>query len=169
MIVIALGANLPSRAGAPRETLDAAMRELPRHGIRVVAVSSYYVTKAWPDPSDPPFVNAVAQLETELSPRELLALLHRIEESYGRKREKKNAPRTLDIDLIDYNSRIEPGPPEVPHPRLTVRAFVLVPLAEIAPDWRHPSTGRSISELLAALPDEERVIARLDTLGSVWR
>lgn len=169
MIVIALGANLPSRAGAPRETLDAAMRELPRHGIRVVAVSSYYVTKAWPDPSDPPFVNAVAQLETELSPRELLALLHRIEESFGRKREKKNAPRTLDIDLIDYNSRIEPGPPEVPHPRLTVRAFVLVPLAEIAPDWRHPSTGRSISELLAALPDEERVIARLDTLGSVWR
>ena len=169
MIVIALGANLPSRAGAPRETLDAAMRELPRHGIRVVAVSSYYVTKAWPDPSDPPFVNAVAQLATELSPRELLALLHRIEESFGRKREKKNAPRTLDIDLIDYNSRIEPGPPEVPHPRLTVRAFVLVPLAEIAPDWRHPSTGRSISELLAALPDEERVIARLDTLGSVWR
>jgi 2-amino-4-hydroxy-6-hydroxymethyldihydropteridine diphosphokinase len=162
MIVIALGANLPSRAGAPRETLDAAMRELSRHGIRVVAVSSYYVTKAWPDPSDPPFVNAVIQLETELSPRELLTLLHRIEESFGRKREKKNAPRTLDIDLIDYDSRIETGPPQVPHPRLADRAFVLVPLAEIAPEWRHPSTGQSISELLAALPDEERVIARLD-------
>src|SRR6185295_913111 len=99
MIVIALGANLPSRVGAPRDTLDAAIREFFHHGIRVTAVSSYYVTKAWPDPSDPPFVNAVAQLETELSSRELLDLLHRIEESFGRKREKKNAPRTLDIDL----------------------------------------------------------------------
>jgi len=163
MIVIALGANLPSRAGEPRHTLKTALSELTRRGIRIAQVSSYYVTKAWPDPHDPPFINAVAQIETELSPGELMTLLHRVEESFGRQRERKNAPRTLDIDLIDYHSRIERGPPEVPHPRLKDRAFVLVPLQEIAPDWRHPSTGETITELLAALPEEERSIQRLDT------
>jgi 2-amino-4-hydroxy-6-hydroxymethyldihydropteridine diphosphokinase len=163
MIVIALGANLPSRAGAPRDTLNAALDEFSRHGVRIVRISSYYVTKAWPDAADPAFVNAVAHVETELSPAELMTVLHRIEESFGRKRERKNAPRTLDIDLIDYNSRIDPGPPEVPHPRLKNRAFVLVPFAEIAPSWRHPATGQTIAELLAALPDQERAIERLDT------
>jgi 2-amino-4-hydroxy-6-hydroxymethyldihydropteridine diphosphokinase len=163
MIVIALGANLPSRAGTPRDTLKAALGELSAHGARIQEISSYYVTKAWPDPADPPFVNAVARLETELLPRELMTLLHGIEERFGRRREKKNAPRTLDIDLIDYHSRVEPGPPELPHPRLIDRAFVLVPLAEIAPDWRHPETGQAVSDLLAALPHEGRVIEKLAT------
>src|SRR5690242_20853687 len=72
MIVIALGANLPSRAGSPRNTLNAALRELSLRGIRMGEISSYYVTQAWPDPSDPPFANAVARVETELSPRELM-------------------------------------------------------------------------------------------------
>jgi 2-amino-4-hydroxy-6-hydroxymethyldihydropteridine diphosphokinase len=163
MIVIALGANLPSRAGAPRDTLNAALNELAARGVRIADISSYYVTKAWPDPSEPLYVNAAARLETELSPRELMMLLHGIEESFGRRREKKNAPRTLDIDLIDYNSRVESGPPQLPHPRLAERAFVLVPLAEIAPDWRHPATGRVISDLLAALPPAERTIQKLAT------
>jgi 2-amino-4-hydroxy-6-hydroxymethyldihydropteridine diphosphokinase len=163
MIVIALGANLPSRAGSPRDTLNATLGELAAHGVRIADISSYYVTKAWPDPSDPPFVNAVARVETELLPRELMTLLHGIEESFGRRREKKNAPRTLDIDLIDYNSRVEPGPPQLPHPRLADRAFVLVPLAEIAPNWRHPATSRAISDLLAAFPREELTIQKLAT------
>ena len=156
MIVIALGANLASCAGAPRETLTAALGELSRHGVRIVKVSSFLATKAWPDPSDPPFVNAVACVETELPPTELMALLHRTEEKFGRKREARNAPRTLDLDLIDYDGRIETGPPALPHPRVAERAFVLFPLAEIAPQWRHPATGKLIGDLIGTLPAEVR-------------
>lgn len=163
MIVIALGANLPSRVGKPRDTLNAALGELSAHGVHVAEVSSYYVTKAWPDPSDPPFVNAVARVETNLAPRELMSLLHGTEEKFGRVRGAKNAPRTLDLDLIDYDARVESGPPQLPHPRLKERAFVLVPLAEIAPDWRHPATGQMIIALLAALPKDAREIAKLAT------
>src|SRR5207247_11453110 len=130
----------------PRDTLDAALRELSLHGVRIADVSSHYVTKAWPDPSDPPFVNAAARIETNLAPRELMTLLHETEEMFGRVRAQKNAPRTLDLDLIDYDGRVEPGPPQLPHPRLQDRAFVLVPLADIAPGWRHPANGRTVSE-----------------------
>jgi 2-amino-4-hydroxy-6-hydroxymethyldihydropteridine diphosphokinase len=163
MIVIALGANLASRVGAPRTTLDAALARLSENGVRVESVSSYYVTKAWPDPADPDFVNAVARIDTTRSPRELLELLHDTEAFFGRTPGARNAPRTLDLDLIDYDGRTEPGPPELPHPRLADRAFVLVPLSEIAPSWKHPATGTKISELLAALPPEARAIDRLGT------
>lgn len=163
MIVIALGANLPSHRGGPRETLDAALGKLAASGVRVASLSSYYVTKAWPDPSDPPYVNAVARVETNLAPRELMTLLHGTEESFGRVRAHKNAPRTLDLDLIDYDSRVESGPPQLPHPRLQERTFVLVPLAEIAPDWRHPASGIAITALLAALKQGEDEIRKLTT------
>jgi 2-amino-4-hydroxy-6-hydroxymethyldihydropteridine diphosphokinase len=163
MIVIALGANLPSRAGAPRDTLKSALTELSERGVRVASVSSFYATKAWPDVDDPTFVNAVARIETRLSPSELMALLHATEGSFGRQRTKKNAPRSLDLDLIDYDGRIERGPPVLPHPRLSERAFVLVPLADIVPTWRHPVTGESVGELIAALPPAEREIEKLNT------
>jgi 2-amino-4-hydroxy-6-hydroxymethyldihydropteridine diphosphokinase len=161
MIVIALGANLPSRVGSPRDTLRSALARLSAQSVRILGVSSYYVTKAWPDPTDPDFVNAVALMETNFAPRELMELLHETEKFFGRTRGKKNAPRTLDLDLIDYDGRIEQGPPELPHRRLADRAFVLVPLAEIAPGWRHPATGQSIAELLLALSPEEREIRKL--------
>lgn len=161
MIVIALGANLPSTVGAPRNTLAAALARLSAQGVRIAKVSSYYVTKAWPDPTDPAFVNAVARVETEHAPRELMKILHEVEEYFGRTRAKRNAPRTLDIDLIDYDGRVELGPPELPHPRVAERAFVLVPLEEIAPNWRHPATGKSIAELLSALAPEILEIGKL--------
>jgi 2-amino-4-hydroxy-6-hydroxymethyldihydropteridine diphosphokinase len=152
MILIALGGNLESHAGLPAQTLSAALSELARSGITIARVSPYYVTPAWPDPSDPSFVNAVARVETRLAPHALMAILHSTETAFGRIRSAKNAPRTLDLDLLDYDSRIEPGPPVLPHPRIAERAFVLVPLADVAPDWTHPVTGKSVGEMIAALP-----------------
>jgi 2-amino-4-hydroxy-6-hydroxymethyldihydropteridine diphosphokinase len=156
VIVIALGANLPSNAGQPIETQQRALARLGELGVRVDRVSSFYETPAWPDITDPPFVNAVAAVHTTLQPVELLALLHGVETELGRMRSAPNAPRTLDIDLIDYHGRVVKDGLTLPHPRAGSRAFVLVPLAQIAPDWRHPGTGQGIAELLAGLPDADR-------------
>ncbi len=115
--------------------------------------SSLYETPAWPDPADPPFVNAAAEIETDMSPEALLAALHAIEAGFGRRRSERNAPRTLDLDLLAYHDIVtaEDGEgPALPHPRLRDRAFVLAPLAEIAPSWRHPATGETAAALLAA-------------------
>jgi 2-amino-4-hydroxy-6-hydroxymethyldihydropteridine diphosphokinase len=152
MILIALGANLPSQAGPPAQTLAAALACLEDRNLKILAVSSFYETAAWPDPSEPPFVNAVAVLDTSLPPDALMEILHEVETEFGRKRSIRNAPRTLDIDLIDYEGRVEPGPPQLPHPRAADRVFVLAPLRDVAPDWRHPASGQGLDELLAALP-----------------
>jgi len=87
-----------------------------------------------------------------LSPAALLNALHAVETEFGRNRGAPNAPRTLDLDLLDYDERVEEGPPQLPHPRMETRAFVLIPLRDVAPDWRHPVSGRPLSELIAALP-----------------
>ena len=156
MILIALGSNLSSHAGDPRETLRAALAHLGDNGVTPVAVSRFYRTPAWPDPRDPEFVNAVAQIVTELSPSELIARLHGTEAAFGRVRDARNAPRTHDLDILDYDGWIEPGPPVLPHPRMETRAFVLIPLRDVAPDWRHPVSGTRVDDLLAAIPQAER-------------
>lgn len=151
MILIALGANLPFRGSLPAETLRAALATLSDNGVKPVKVSSFYQTPAWPDPSDPAFVNAVAVVETSQDPAMLMHTLHEIESMFGRARAKPNAPRTLDLDILDYDNRIESGPPQLPHPRMTTRSFVLLPLRDVAPGWRHPVSGQGVEQLLSGL------------------
>jgi 2-amino-4-hydroxy-6-hydroxymethyldihydropteridine diphosphokinase len=152
-ILIALGANMPSRAGPPADTLKAALTALGMQGVVVLKVSSFIETAAWPDPAEPPFTNAAAALQTSLQPLALLELLHVIETAYGRVRSHPNAPRTLDLDLLAHGGTVLTGELlTLPHPRLAERRFVLQPLAEIAPAWRHPVTGLTPGEMLAALP-----------------
>jgi 2-amino-4-hydroxy-6-hydroxymethyldihydropteridine diphosphokinase len=154
MIVVALGANLPSVAGAPGFTIRAALSALSERGVGIGGVSHHWRSPAWPNAADPPYVNAAAELVTGLAPEALLAVLHDVEALFGRKRHAdvpRNAPRTLDLDLIDYNGRVQAGTPTLPHPRMAERAFVLLPLREIAPEWRHPVSGARIDSLIAAL------------------
>ena len=91
-----------------------------------------------------------------------MSALEQTETQFGRKRSQKNAPRTLDLDLIDYEGRVEQGPPVLPHPRLGERGFVLVPLSDIAPGWRDPVSGRTVEELIAALPEPRAGMERLN-------
>jgi len=152
MKLIALGANLPSSAGPPAVTLEAALRAIASRGVDIAQVSRFYESEAWPNPSDPSYVNAVARVCTDLPPKELLTLLQEVEAQFGRRRSEKNAPRTLDLDIVDYEGRVEHGDPELPHPRASERAFVLLPLSDIAPVWVHPVSGKSVSELIGDLP-----------------
>lgn len=156
MILLGLGANLPSaRHGPPRETLLAALAALEAADVRVLRRSRWYDSAAWPDPGQPRYVNAVASVATALDPAQLLALLHRIEAEFGRIRGARNASRAIDLDLLDYDGRVEAGPPVLPHPRMAERGFVLLPLREVVPHWRHPASGRSVDELIAALPPSD--------------
>jgi len=164
VILIALGANLSSHAGTPEQTLRASRAVLCEKGVAVISASRIYKTPAWPDPKAPPFVNAMLRVQTGHSPAALMAVLHAVESEFGRTRSVVNAPRPLDLDLIDYNGRIETGALTLPHPRLETRGFVLLPLADVAPDWRHPVSGRSVQELIAALPEHER--AAITMLGT---
>ncbi|MFN3834947.1 MAG: 2-amino-4-hydroxy-6-hydroxymethyldihydropteridine diphosphokinase [Glycocaulis sp.] len=152
-IYIAFGSNKALGALDPRSVLSRALTALPPQGVEVRALSRFWRSPAWPDPADPPYLNGAAELVTRMSPETLLACLHAVEARFGRERRELNAPRTLDLDIIDYEGRVSaPGDvPVLPHPRATQRAFVLLPLREIAPDWTDPVSGQGIEALIAGL------------------
>ncbi|WP_206933328.1 2-amino-4-hydroxy-6-hydroxymethyldihydropteridine diphosphokinase [Roseococcus thiosulfatophilus] len=159
MILVGLGASLPAPdGGAPRATCEAAAQllgELP--GLRRVALSRWWESAPVPPMAGAPwFVNGVARLEGEMAPEVLLGHLQAIEARFGRQRPFPNAPRTLDLDLLDHGGRVLNTPRlTLPHPRMTGRAFVLLPLAEVAPGWTHPVTGEEVAALIATLPPQE--------------
>lgn len=147
-VVIALGSNDKGVWPSCVELLEAAIARFRAEGVDVLALSSWWRSAAWPDPSDPPFVNGVAVVATAHDPHALMATLGRVEEVFGRERGRINAPRTLDLDLIAYG-RLN-GDLDgliLPHPRAAERLFVMGPLAEIAPEWRHPTAARTAKTL----------------------
>jgi 2-amino-4-hydroxy-6-hydroxymethyldihydropteridine diphosphokinase len=179
--LIALGGNLPSDVGQPAQTLAAALSDIAAAGVSVHAVSRFFDTPCFPPGAGPDYVNAAACLHSDLDPAALLALLHRIESRYGRQRVQRWGMRTLDLDLLAAGDLVQPDAatqaawrdlspaaqaqttPDrliLPHPRVQDRAFVLVPLAEIAPAWVHPLTGQSVAQMCAALPAAARDAVR---------
>ena len=162
MILICIGSNMPYQDHqSPLAVCKAAMVVLAASGITVVQQSPWYRTAPVPANTQPWFINGVAELTTDLPPGELLAHLHTIEDRFGRQRQEDNpnASRTLDLDLLDYNGQVisEEDGLQLPHPRLHKRAFVLKPLVDIAPKWRHPVSGLTVEELLNTLPEGQEV------------
>ncbi len=175
--IVALGSNERDQFGGARAIVKQAIAALGRADLPVVAQSRLYATPCFPAGSGPDFVNAVVQVDSRLSPEALLARLHALEAEFRRVREKRWGPRTLDLDLLAMGDMVLPDETTqrhwanlplarqmeeaparliLPHPRLQDRAFVLIPMADIAPNWRHPVTGNTVTGMLAALPAAEK-------------
>jgi 2-amino-4-hydroxy-6-hydroxymethyldihydropteridine diphosphokinase len=159
VILIGIGSNLAAPpARTPLETAAAALAELPGIGVQVIRCSGWFLSEPVPISDQPWFVNSVAIVASEMAPAALLHRLLTLEADFGRTRATPNAARTLDLDLLDHDScRCDTATLTLPHPRLHQRRFVLGPLSEIAPGWRHPHLGLSAAELLARLPPGQKV------------
>jgi 2-amino-4-hydroxy-6-hydroxymethyldihydropteridine pyrophosphokinase len=149
-VVIALGSNLAGGFGSSEALLEAVLARFPAAGLKILQRSSWWRSAAWPDPEGPEYRNGVALVEADRPPLETLRTLLSIEQAFGRERGAPNAARTLDLDLIAHGRMVMQTPELVlPHPRAHARRFVVGPLAEIAPGWRHPVLGRTAAELSA--------------------
>jgi 2-amino-4-hydroxy-6-hydroxymethyldihydropteridine diphosphokinase len=158
--LVALGTNLSFQNLSGAALLKAALQEWALRDLKVIARSSFWLSPAWPDPSEPAYTNAVVLMSPKrLNPQGVMDRLLRCERAFGRVRGAVWAPRTLDLDLIDFDglvlrARSEAGL-SLPHPRCADRAFVLAPLAQVAPGWCHPVTGVSVQDLLARAKDRD--------------
>lgn len=159
MILIGIGGNLDSQFGPPEQGLPQALRMLEAKDLRIAKCSPWYGAHPVPVSQQPDFVNAVALVETALPPEVLLNRMQAIEVEFGRVRESVNAARALDLDLLAYGDTCLANTINIPHPRMHQRAFVMAPLCDIAPQWRHPVLKHTARELFAALP----------TPHGVWR
>ena len=161
MILLGLGSNLSSSFGNRFENIDIAVSALDKYGIQIKKKSSYYESFSFPNKENPKFINIVVKAETVLPPQDLASVLIFIEETLERKRGKKNDPRTCDIDIIDYNNQVIDFKYKdlnyvVPHKKLIYRNFVLFPIQEIFPKWKHPKTNELINVLIEKLPKEDK-------------
>ena len=161
MIILGLGSNLASSFGDRFKNIELAISTLNHKGVLINKKSSFYETPSYPDKNNPKFINIVVEVKTEFSPMDLASVLISIEESLERRRKLKNDPRTCDIDIIDFQNKVMSFKLKnltfkVPHENLTFRNFVLYPLREINPKWKHPKSGKLISELIDELPLEDK-------------
>ena len=153
-VFLAIGSNLGNRL----KYIESAKFKLQLNNIKIIKSSSNYETLSWPNSKDPKFINIVIKVETYLSPIKLLAICKKIENDLGRKRFKKNEPRTCDIDIIDYNQKnliYKNCDLNLPHPEISRRNFVLLPLYEISKSWKHPKTRVKIGEIIQSLNIED--------------
>ena len=161
MIFLALGSNLSSSFGDRFTNINLAIKHLKDYGIQIINKSNFYETYSYPNKKNPKFINIVISIETHLCPIDLMSVLLFIEEKLERKRNKKNDPRTCDIDIIDYNNQVlnfkyNNFNLTIPHKKLIFRNFVLLPLQEISSDWKHPITKENVTTLIDKLPEEDK-------------
>ena len=150
-IYLAIGSNLGNRF----ENIEKAKFKLFQNNIRILRSSSYYESLSWPNPKNPKFLNVVLNVKTNLKPSKLLSICKEIEIDLGRKKMKKNSPRECDIDLIDYLNKKISGKIILPHPRMHLRNFVLLPLFELNKNWMHPISKQHIKYLIFSLPNRD--------------